>query len=258
MPFIYDEDRVIIISATDSFLAKSLLTKLEQVGILATFILVDKKSFVMLPDKAELVILFLSDELAEMTDLLISLKDQAKDKGLGMGLMLIGDQQQFDMVQKSIPKLLITDFILRPIDVDIFLNKVEAFVLDEGGEKRKKKILIVDDDVTYMRTVYEWLKGVYHVDMASSGVQAIRYLAKNHADLILMDYEMPVADGKQVLAMLKSNQETGDIPVMFLSGHGERENVMSVVDLKPVDYLLKTISREKLLEKLVVFFASRE
>ena len=46
-----------------------------------------------------------------------------------------------------------------------------------------------------MRTVYEWLKGSYHVGMASSGVQAISYLARNKADLVLLDYEMPVANG---------------------------------------------------------------
>ena len=105
-----------------------------------------------------------------------------------------------------------------------------------------------------MRTVYEWLKDSYHVGMASNGVQAISYLAKNKADLVLLDYEMPVADGPQVLSMLKNDPDTGQIPVMFLTGHGDRNSVMSVIDLKPVDYLLKTIDRETLLKKLNEFF----
>jgi len=251
-------DRVMLISATDSFLAKSLVGKLEESGVLASFFLVDKKTMINIPDTTELVILFLSDELADMTELLVYLKDRAKDKGFGFGVMLIGNQQQFDTVMKVIPKLLIAEFFLRPLDMEHFIYKISEFLSDEGGERRKKTILIVDDDMTYMRTVYEWLKSIYHVDMASSGVQAIRYLAKNHVDLILMDYEMPITDGPQVLSMLKDNQDTGDIPVMFLTGHGERENVMSVVDLHPVDYLLKTISRDKLREKLVLFFAARE
>ena len=69
-------------------------------------------------------------------------------------------------------------------------------------------------------------------------MQAISYLAKNKADLVLLDYEMPIANGPQVLAMLKNDSQTGQIPVMFLTGHGDRESVLSVVDLKPVDYLL--------------------
>ena len=115
--------------------------------------------------------------------------------------------------------------------------------------------MIVDDDITYMRTVYEWLKGSYHVGMASSGVQAISYLAKNKADLILLDYEMPIANGPQVLSMLKNDSDTGQIPVMFLTGHGDKESVMSVVGLSPVNYLLKTIDQKTLLEKLDTYFA---
>ena len=119
---------------------------------------------------------------------------------------------------------------------------------------RKKTILIVDDDITYMRTVYEWLKDSYHVGMAASGVQAISYLAKNKADLVLLDYEMPIANGPQVLSMLKNDTETDQIPVMFLTGHGDKESVMSVIGLKPVDYLLKTIDKATLLQKLRDFF----
>ena len=105
-----------------------------------------------------------------------------------------------------------------------------------------------------MRTVYEWLKNDYHVGMAASGVQAISYLARNKADLILLDYEMPVANGPQVLEMLKSDTETGNIPVMFLTGHGDVNSVLSVVGLKPADYLLKTIDKITLLNKLKDFF----
>ena len=118
----------------------------------------------------------------------------------------------------------------------------------------KQKILIVDDDMSYLKMVYDWLKDKYHVSMAGSGMQAITWLATNRADLILLDYEMPVANGPQVLQMLKNDTDTGHIPVMFLTGHGDRGSVMSVVGLKPADYLLKTIDKAKLLEKLDSFF----
>lgn len=84
--------------------------------------------------------------------------------------------------------------------------------------------------------------------------QAISYLARNKANLVLLDYEMPVADGPKVLEMLRADTETGHIPVMFLTGHGDRNSVMSVVGLKPADYLLKTIDKKTLLEKLDHFF----
>ena len=45
---------------------------------------------------------------------------------------------------------------------------------------------------------------------------------------------------------------------MFLTGHGDRDSVLSVVGLSPVDYLLKTIDKEALLDKLEDFFRSRK
>jgi len=45
---------------------------------------------------------------------------------------------------------------------------------------------------------------------------------------------------------------------MFLTGHGDRDSVLSVVGLSPVEYLLKTIDREELLGKLEDFFKSKE
>ena len=68
---------------------------------------------------------------------------------------------------------------------------------------------------------------------------------------------MPIANGPQVLSMLKSDSNTGQIPVMFLTGHGDKESVLSVVGLSPVDYLLKTIDKKSLLDKLNSFFARR-
>jgi DNA-binding response OmpR family regulator len=65
---------------------------------------------------------------------------------------------------------------------------------------------------------------------------------------------MPVANGPQVLEMLRSESDSGTIPVMFLTGKNDRDSVMSVIDLKPVDYLLKTIDKKSLLEKLEAFF----
>ena len=118
----------------------------------------------------------------------------------------------------------------------------------------KKCILIVDDDPQYLTMIREWLKGTYKVAMANSGLQAIKWLGKNKADLILLDHEMPVTSGPQVLEMLRSDSETCNIPVIFLTGKGDKESVMAVVALRPEGYFLKGIQKKELLEKLQEFF----
>ncbi|MBR6303658.1 MAG: response regulator [Lachnospiraceae bacterium] len=246
------ENKILIISHSDSFLAKSLITKLSGAGLNADFSKAGLKELEQHTKGMALAILFMSEELDGVPESLVYLKDIIQDKELG--LIVIGDEEGFEIVKKTIPETSITEWFKRPLDIDGLVKKVSLYIDENTGEKRRKTILIVDDDITYMRTVYEWLKGTYHVGMAGNGVQAISYLAKNKADLILLDYEMPIADGPQVLSMLKGDSDTGNIPVMFLTGHGDKESVLSVVGLSPADYLLKTITKEALLEKLKNFF----
>ena len=128
--------------------------------------------------------------------------------------------------------------------------------MDKG--EFKKSILVVDDDPQYLGLVREWLKGTYKVSMANSGLQAIKWLGKNKVDLILLDHEMPVTTGPQVLEMLRSDNETASIPVIFLTGKGDKESVMAVVALKPEGYFLKNIKKDELLQKLEEFFLNRK
>lgn len=247
-------ENVVIVSYSDSFLAKSLITKLSGYGIRAVLVHADIKEIEKYYHEMELVVLFMSEELETVPETMVYLKDIVLDKKLG--LILIGEDSQYVSVIRTIPETAVTEMFKRPLDIDKLVKRISLYLDENTGDKRKKTVLIVDDDITYMRTVYEWLKDAYHVGMASSGMQAISYLAKNKTDLILLDYEMPVADGPQVLSMLKNDSDTGHIPVMFLTGHGDRESVLSVVGLSPADYLLKTISKQALLKKLEEFFGN--
>lgn len=250
-----EQGTVVVVSATESFLAKSLVSKIEGNGQKVVFSQGDIEEIGRNRDKIELIILFASEGMEDMTETLVYLKDLAND--LDRKIVMIGDQQEFEVIKKTIPETLVLEWFKRPLVMDDLIKCISKYMVENTGENRKKTVLIVDDDITYMRTVYEWLKGSYHVAMASSGVQAISFLAKNKADLVLLDYEMPIADGPQVLKMLKNDSETDSIPVMFLTGHGDKESVISVIDLKPADYLLKTIGKDGLLKKLDDFFSQR-
>jgi CheY-like chemotaxis protein len=138
--------------------------------------------------------------------------------------------------------------------MDTFIETMDKFFMDELLETNKKSILIVDDDVTYMRTIRDWLKDDYKVSMANSGIQAITWLAKNKADLILLDYEMPVADGPKVLEMLHQDGKLSMVPVMFLTGKSDKDSVLKAASLKPVKYLLKSLPPKQLLDEIDQFF----
>lgn len=121
-------------------------------------------------------------------------------------------------------------------------------------EKQKRNILVVDDDSTMLRTLRLWLSDKYKVYMANSGASAIALLEKNKVDLILLDYEMPEADGPQVLRMLRENPATRETPVMFLTARTDKESILSVMELKPEKYLLKTMPPDDLMNNIDEFF----
>ncbi len=249
------QGKVLVVSAAESFLAKSLVAKLENSKIDAVFSKGEIKEIEKIRNEIELIILFLTEDLENFTEDLVYLKDMAGD--MDRKFILIGDEEEHELAMKIIPPTMVLEWFKRPLMMDDLLKKISKYMEENTGENRKKTVLIVDDDITFMRTVYEWLKDDYHVGMAPNGVQAISYLARNKADLVLLDYEMPIANGPQVLQMLKNDSETGQIPVMFLTGHGDRESVMSVVELKPADYILKTVGKDKLLGKLEEFFGAK-
>ena len=122
----------------------------------------------------------------------------------------------------------------------------------------RKTILIVDDDVAYMQMIRDWLKDTYQIVMVNSGIKAIQWLTNNKADLVLLDYEMPVVNGPTFFEMLKSDTDSDVVPVMFLTGQTTKSSVLTAMKLKPVDYLLKIITKSELREKLANYFEKQK
>ena len=91
------------------------------------------------------------------------------------------------------------------------------------------------------------LKDKYDVRMATSGTQALTMIGKEKPDMIFLDYEMPVCDGKRTLEMIREQEETKDIPVVFLTGVSDKENITAVLELKPAGYLLKPADASRIL-----------
>ena len=200
----------------------------------------------------DLVILYTDQDFEEHRDAMVYIKDICVETNVVM--MVIGDRAAFDMIHHYIPREDIAFEIERPLDMSSLMEKVGIATDEEFEQQRRKCILIVDDDPTYVQMIREWLKSTYRVGMANSGTQAIAWLATNKADLILLDYDMPVLDGPKVMQMLKSEAFSSTTPVMFLTGKNDRKSVTDVISLKPADYLLKSISKDKLLATLDLFF----
>ncbi|MBQ3843075.1 MAG: response regulator [Ruminiclostridium sp.] len=281
---------IMIISASESFAIKAMEQKLLSVDISAYQVAARIAEIGSNIERAGLIVLYLDERMAAMTASLQNMLSYLNDKMYESNKMLviIAKRKDYETAMRYISEDFVLQFFDRPMNMDVFMSTVSDYLngteksTEEGSEKgdsenaaaaqqqqqkrkftsdmvvvKKRKILLVDDDASYLRIIRNWLKDGYEVGVASSGLQAIMWLAKNDVDLILLDYKMPVCSGAQIYAMLKNDSQTQNIPVFFLTGNSERDSVLEILRLNPEGYLLKTFDRKALLTRLEEFFEFR-
>lgn len=114
----------------------------------------------------------------------------------------------------------------------------------------KGHILVVDDNAMVLRSIKGILEEKYSVAVAPSGIHAFMSIGKKMPDLILLDYEMPGMNGKEVLEKLQEDEQLKEIPVVFLTSMDSREIVMELLALRPAGYLLKPVDSQLLHDKI--------
>lgn len=146
--------------------------------------------------------------------------------------------------------------IVPSIDPDNAMSAINDYLQREKPVRRN--ILVVDDSDFMRARIVKLLAEHYEVSEVASSVAAIQSIAMNKPDLIVLDYEMPVCDGRQALEMIRNEKNTADIPVVFLTGKGDRESVRKVMALKPEGYLLKSIPDAEIKKYIDGLFAKRD
>lgn len=246
-------NKAIVIGQKESFFIKVLIKKMEDGRIQTKYVQNTVDDINKNINDADIAVYYMdSGEIIE-TSILRFITDTLHDKE--KKLILIGDPADTKFLIDDIPNDILYYVFPRPLDNDQFMTVISEFFKRSSMDEFKKSILVCDDDPNYLGLVREWLKDTYKVSVVTSGLQAIKWLGKNKADLILLDHEMPVTTGPQVLEMLRADEETKSIPVMFLTGKSDKESVLAVVALKPEGYFLKNIEKDELLAKLGEFFA---
>jgi len=107
----------------------------------------------------------------------------------------------------------------------------------------KPKVLIIDDMFTNMYTLSHILQDDYDVYETDSGIRGIEMAKKIKPDIILLDILMPKMDGYEVIAELKCDSETWQIPVIFITGKDEPNDEVHGLLLGAVDYIIKPFNK---------------
>lgn len=119
-----------------------------------------------------------------------------------------------------------------------------------AAEGSKKRILAVDDTAIVLTRIFNTLQNEYDVITVNSGVRALKYLAKEKPDLILLDIKMTQIDGIETLKKIRAMQDRADIPVIMLTSVEDKDTVVLAHKLGIYDYILKPFGSDDLLDRI--------
>lgn len=120
----------------------------------------------------------------------------------------------------------------------------------------ERRVLVVDDDSDFATLLSKFLKskGVT-VEIAGTAEQAKRLLEKSEIDLVLLDIVLPDESGVKLVSVIKAVNE--DIPVIMISGHGDKQVVVDAMQAGASDYIPKPIEHADLWEKITHLLEER-
>jgi len=244
--------KILIISSGSGFTADALDNNLKKAGFVTVFSDPVVKKIEACRADCDIVLLLAGDYVYESAEALVYIKDITSDDDIP--LCVIAYEQELAEIGKYIPKERFKRIFKRPFDAKYIAEELTAVAKAASENRLEKRILLVDDDPTFLKMIQGWLSNKYRITAVKSGMQAITYIAHHTPDLILLDYDMPITPGPQIMEMIRSEKSAAEIPIIFLTGKSDRESIMSVMRLKPQGYLLKTMSRDDIVAAVDKFF----
>ncbi len=120
--------------------------------------------------------------------------------------------------------------------------------------------VVVVDDNQYMRKMVRNLLvncGIKEIYEAADGIAALDMIRTVAPDVVILDWEMPLLNGPELVRIVRSPGvfPMPDVPIIMLSGYGERWRVVEAVKLGVNEYLVKPVSAKAIYDRLVSIFA---
>ena len=113
------------------------------------------------------------------------------------------------------------------------------------------KILIVDDTPENIDILGHFFKQAgLNISVAPNGIKALEIIAQQKPDLILLDIMMPNMDGYEVCRKLKEQEDTKDIPVIFITALSDTKNIVKGFEVGGVDYIVKPFEEMEVLARI--------
>ena len=111
------------------------------------------------------------------------------------------------------------------------------------SDKASIRILVIDDDVEFANLLRMQLAAAgYSAEVAEDAVVGGKVILERPPNLILCDINMPHLSGLELVKLLRTEERSAKIPVIFVSGSNDNETIAKAVELGAADFLAKPIS----------------
>lgn len=250
-----DEKLILFLDNNKSFITKTIIKKLEDAGHKCVLTSLETNEINKYRGNIDGYIFWNLGDRDEVDDKAYRfLKDTCIDERYHLYAMGYPDEIE-RIKDASFPPNLWGEFH-RPLNAVQLAEEIDNLV-SNAPKQAAKSILLVDDSGVMLNTIKGWLEDDYRVFLANSAANALTFLGRNKPDLVLLDYEMPICSGPQLLSMMRNDPDIAEVPVIFLTGHDDAESVKSVLALKPSGYLLKSRPKEEIKRAIDEFFAKQ-
>ena len=218
---------------------------------------------VMLTELPKVIVVCMGDETIDTISEFDVLRNTSGQGGFTTIIIANEDDERLFRKYTKVDKAF---FLSRPVSLFALYEKLISIEKElEDDEKsgqarefvnenarRRKQILVVDDDSEQLIHIKEELEEFYDVTPVKNAEAVFKYLSKKTPDLILLDYLMPEKDGPQVLREMREVEEYAKIPVIFLTGMTERNAILkTIAELRPQGYIVKPSKKSELVAKII-------
>ena len=102
-----------------------------------------------------------------------------------------------------------------------------------------KTILIVDDELSILKMLSDYLKSKYQIVTAINGQTALKFIKEKNPDLMIVDWMLPDIEGPEIVTRVRNFSDSKDIPILMLTAKGEESDKIKGFSSGVDDFLVK-------------------
>lgn len=152
-----------------------------------------------------------------------------------------------EIVARDIPG----DLLLKLIEEQTAARTFLPAVPGDHAKPARERVLIADDQTELLMLMKEMVQDAgFEVFTANDGEEALRMVFETNPDIIVLDYNMPRKDGLEVAGNLKNNPLFAHIPIIIVTGAGEKSTKLKGLSMGIDDYLIKPVDTDELIARI--------